>query len=173
MNENNKLSLLKLIDLDWKCSKGNIKSHIFVTAFRLAYWCNAWRYKSTLLWILFVPYLILYRVFFEWGLGIELPHKTSVGHSFRIDHGYGLVINDQCKIGSNVILRHCTTIGNLGRSGKCPIIGNNVNVGSNVVIIGGVTIGDNCIIGAGTVVVKDVAANSVVVGNPARVIRSI
>ena len=39
-----------------------------------------------------------------------------------------------------------------------------------VIVIGGVTIGDNAIIGAGTVVVKDVPENAVVVGNPGRII---
>lgn len=50
-------------------------------------------------------------------------------------------------------------------------IGNNVWIGGKAVICPGVTIGDNCVIGAGAVVVKDVPANSVVAGNPAKVIR--
>lgn len=51
-------------------------------------------------------------------------------------------------------------------------IGNNVWIGGKAVICPGVTIGDNCVIGAGSVVVKDVPANTVVGGNPAKVIRS-
>lgn len=51
-------------------------------------------------------------------------------------------------------------------------IGNNVWIGGKAVICPGVTIGDNCVIGAGSVVVKDVPANSVVAGNPAKIIRS-
>ncbi len=46
-------------------------------------------------------------------------------------------------------------------------------MGANVVIIGGVNVGENSIIGAGSVVVKDIPSNSVVVGNPARVIRKL
>ena len=53
------------------------------------------------------------------------------------------------------------------------IIGNNVYIAANSTVIGGIEIGDNVIIGAGSVVTKDVPSNSVVVGNPARVIRSI
>ncbi|MBQ8019953.1 MAG: serine acetyltransferase, partial [Paludibacteraceae bacterium] len=54
-----------------------------------------------------------------------------------------------------------------------PTIGNNVSIGANATIIGDITIGDNVIIGAGAVVVKDVPQYSVVVGNPARVIKTL
>ena len=52
-------------------------------------------------------------------------------------------------------------------------IGNNCWIGQNVVILKGVTIGDNCIIGANSVVTRDVEANSVAAGNPARIIKKI
>ena len=50
-------------------------------------------------------------------------------------------------------------------------IGNNVWIGENVNILPGVFIGDNCIIGAGSVVTGYFLANSIIVGNPARVIK--
>lgn len=52
-------------------------------------------------------------------------------------------------------------------------IGKNVWIGSNSTILPGVTIGDNAIIGAGSVVTKDIPADMIAVGNPAKVIRSI
>ena len=52
-------------------------------------------------------------------------------------------------------------------------VGNNVWIGGNVVVLPGVTIGDNITIGAGSVVTKDIPSNSVAVGNPCRVIKSI
>ena len=52
-------------------------------------------------------------------------------------------------------------------------IGNDCWFGANVVVCPGVTIGDNCVIGAGSVVVKDIPANSFAAGNPCRVIRTI
>jgi serine acetyltransferase len=62
----------------------------------------------------------------------------------------------------------------IGRTKKgFPTIGNNVYIASNSTVIGDIKIGDNVIIGAGSVVVKDIPSNSVVVGNPARVIREI
>lgn len=63
----------------------------------------------------------------------------------------------------------CTTIGNTPKGGAT--IGDNVHLGANVTIIGPVHIGDNVTIGAGTVVVKDIPDNSVVVGNPQRIVR--
>lgn len=62
----------------------------------------------------------------------------------------------------------------IGRRGqKFPVIGDNVYIAANATVIGDVHIGNNVIIGAGSVVVKDIPDNSVVVGNPARIIRMI
>lgn len=52
-------------------------------------------------------------------------------------------------------------------------IGSNVWLGGGVIVLAGVTIGDNAVIGAGSVVVRDIPANVVAVGNPARVIRQL
>lgn len=63
--------------------------------------------------------------------------------------------------------------GEIIGSNKKVIIGNNVFIGTNTVILRGVSIGNNCVIGAGSVVTKDVPDNTVVAGNPAKVIMSI
>lgn len=57
--------------------------------------------------------------------------------------------------------------------GKPITIGDNCWLASNVVVIGGVTIGEGCVIGAGSVVTKDIPANSLAAGNPCKVIRPI
>ncbi|KAB8287971.1 acetyltransferase [Bifidobacterium ramosum] len=57
--------------------------------------------------------------------------------------------------------------------GKPIVIGSNCWFGGNVTVVGDVTIGDGCVIGAGAVVTHDIPANSVAVGVPARVIRTI
>ena len=58
--------------------------------------------------------------------------------------------------------------------GALPItVDNNVWIGGGVIILGGVTIGENAVIGAGSVVTKDVPENTIVAGNPARIIRTI
>ena len=53
------------------------------------------------------------------------------------------------------------------------LIGKNVWIGDRVTILGGVTVGDNVIIGAGTVVTKDVPANCVAVGTPAKIVKEL
>lgn len=52
-------------------------------------------------------------------------------------------------------------------------VGNNVWIGANVSVLPGVAIGDNCVIGAGSVVNRDIPADSLAVGNPCRVIRKL
>ncbi len=121
-----------------------------------------------------LPYLVFYRITVEWVWGIEIPWNLEMGENARLYHGQALVINDNSKIGSNATLRQSTTIGAKefpdGRI-VAPRIGNNVEIGSNVVILGDVTVGDNATIGAGSVVVTNVPEGTVVVGNPAKVIR--
>lgn len=159
---------------DWSANRKNAKARIVLLAFRMASLFN--NVDRPLRYIGY-PYLIFYRVFFEWILGIELPWKLSAGPGLRLFHGQALVVNDRVIIGRNCILRHATTIG-VGKTsdnfdGAAPVIGDNVDIGSNVVIVGGVHIGNNAVIGAGTVVVKDVPAGAVVVGNPAKIIRNV
>lgn len=52
-------------------------------------------------------------------------------------------------------------------------IGNNVSFGQNVMVLKGVTIGDNCFIGAGSIVTKDIVANSIAVGAPCKVVMTV
>ncbi len=92
------------------------------------------------------------------------------------DHG-GVTIGDGCQIGHNVVfatLNHGLAPENRSYTYPAPILlGKNVWVGSNATILQGVTIGDNAVIAAGAVVTKDVAANTVVGGVPARFIKRI
>lgn len=100
---------------------------------------------------------------------IDIPYIVELGGGVKIDHTLGIVINGFSKIGDGFIIKQNSSIVHNGK-GK-PTIGNNVWVGPNCVIVGGVTIGNNAVIGAGSIVVKDVPPDSIVVGNPGRVIR--
>lgn len=156
---------------DWKANSKNSKGQIVLVLYRFA--SLACRHKF--IFILFIPYLILYRLLVEWILGIELPYKVKIGKRLKLYHGQSLVVNKGVVLGNNCTLRHSTTIGNKtnldGTYTKCPLIGDNVEIGANVCIIGDVNIGNNVKIGAGSVVVKSIPDNCIVVGNPARIIK--
>ncbi len=155
---------------DWRANAGNPKGRLVMLLFRLAHLLRC----NVITFILFIWYFLIYRVMVEWFLGIELPWKTRIGPGFRLDHGQALVINDGTVFGAGCTVRNSTTIGNKrlkdGTYTRAPIFGDRVDIGANAVIIGPITIGHDVAIGAGAVVVKDVPPNSVVVGNPARVI---
>lgn len=97
------------------------------------------------------------------------PYLISIGDHVRLSSNVQFVTHD----GSLWVLRELShDLQNIDKFGEIKI-GNNVNIGWNTVIMPGVKIGDNCIIGLGSIVTRDIPANSVAVGSPARVIRTI
>ncbi len=103
--------------------------------------------------------------------GIEIHPGAKIGKSLFIDHGMGVVIGETAIIGDNVLLYQGVTLGGTGlvKGKRHPTVGNNVVIGAGAKILGNITIGDNAYIGANAVVIKDVPANSTVVGVPGRI----
>ena len=103
--------------------------------------------------------------------GIEIHPAAKLGPGLFIDHGMGIVIGETAEVGENVTLLQGVTLGgtSLKREKRHPTLGNNVVVGAGAKILGGFKIGDNSRIGAGSVVVREVPPNAVVVGVPGRV----
>ena len=117
------------------------------------------------------------------------PFTTDCGRNIHL--GKGVFINSGCRfqdqggiyIGDGSLIGHNTVIATLNhnfapekRHNLIPspvYIGKNVWICANVTIIPGITIGDNAIVGAGSVVTKDVPANTIVAGNPAKAIKTI
>ena len=140
--------------------------------------------------------------------GVEIGHRFECGHAIIIrEHSR---IGDDVSIGSQSIIEHHVTVGNLVRlhsgvfipeysvlesgcwigprvvftNAKHPLsegvkarligprIGQHAIIGANATLLPGITIGERAIVGAGAVVVADVAPDAVVVGNPARTVKT-
>lgn len=94
------------------------------------------------------------------------------GGGIYFEHAYSSILEVN-HIGKGCMIRQLTTFGvkSADRHDERPWIGDNVDFGANVTCIGNIHIGDNAVIAAGAVVVKDVPANAVVAGNPAKIIK--
>ena len=120
----------------------------------------------------------VFRVFWKFCLhvckiitAIQIPPATKIGYGLRILHFGNIVINPAAVIGNNFNVAQGVLIG--GSDGKkkgFPNIGNNCCALANSIIIGGVKIGNNVLIAPGAFVNFDVPDNSIVIGNPGKII---
>lgn len=113
----------------------------------------------------------------DFGKNITLGKNVFINACCHFqDHG-GITLGDNCQIGHNVVfatLNHYLDPQKRALTFPAPIrLGKNVWIGSNATILQGVTIGDNSVVAAGAVVTKDVPANTIVGGVPAKYIRAI
>ncbi|MEG0314045.1 MAG: serine O-acetyltransferase [Erysipelotrichaceae bacterium] len=102
--------------------------------------------------------------------GIEIHPGAVIGKGLVIDHGMGVVIGETAIVKDNVLIYHGVTLGGNGKEHvkRHPTVGNNVMIGCGAKILGNIEIGDNTQIGANAVVTKSTAANSTVIGIPAK-----
>ena len=101
---------------------------------------------------------------------LGLGYKTDIGAFTYINAKNSVIIEDYVQIGSHCSIYSVSTIDN--KEGEV-ILKKNCRIGSHSVIMPGVTIGENSIIGAFSFVNKDIPANAIAVGVPAKVIRRI
>jgi len=103
--------------------------------------------------------------------GIEIHPGARIGRRFFIDHGAGVVIGETTDIGDDVLLYQGVVLGgvSLKKEKRHPTIGNHVLVGAGTIVLGPIHIGAGTRIGAASLVVKDVPANAIAVGVPARI----
>jgi UDP-2-acetamido-3-amino-2,3-dideoxy-glucuronate N-acetyltransferase len=121
------------------------------------------------------------------GTFVEIQTGVTVGSRVKISsHSFlceGVTIEDDVFIGHGVVFtndkypRATTPEGALQTADDWTIspilVKHGASIGSNATILCGVTIGEKAIVGAGSVVTKDVPAHTIVVGNPARVLRTL
>ncbi|MFJ8616869.1 sugar O-acetyltransferase [Streptomyces clavifer] len=115
----------------------------------------------------------------DYGSNITIGPRTFVNYNLTALDVATITIGEDCQIGPNVqLLTPTHPLEPQPRRDKLeaarPItIGDNVWLGGGVIVCPGVTIGDNTVIGAGAVVTKDIPADVVAVGNPARPVRAL
>ncbi|MCL7745621.1 sugar O-acetyltransferase [Halalkalibacter alkaliphilus] len=120
----------------------------------------------------------------EHNFHCDLGYNIHVGNDFYAGYNCTILdmaevrIGDNCMLGPNGgIYTAGHSLESTGRNNSgfaIPIkIGNDVWIGGSCVILAGVDIGENSVVAAGSVVTKDVPANVVVAGNPAKILRSL
>ncbi|MGN0085932.1 MAG: sugar O-acetyltransferase [Alloprevotella sp.] len=115
----------------------------------------------------------------DYGKHIRVGKRFFANFAWTVLDEADVTIGNDCFIGPNVsIYTACHSTNPEERNTRMewarPVtIGHNCWIGGSVTILPGVTIGDNVTIGAGSVVVNDIPANSVAVGNPAKVVRTL
>jgi UDP-2-acetamido-3-amino-2,3-dideoxy-glucuronate N-acetyltransferase len=120
------------------------------------------------------------------GAFVEIQKGSTIGKNCKISsHTFiceGVHIQDNCFIGHGVMFTNDLFPKAVNEDGSMQgdadwktletIVKKGASIGSNATILCGITIGENALIGAGSVVTKDVPANTIVAGNPARIIKS-
>ena len=128
---------------------------------------------SNRLWRMDLPLMPrLISQFGRWITGIEIHPGARIGKGVFIDHGMGVVIGETAVVGDNCLLYQGVTLGGTGKihGKRHPTLEDNVVVGAGAKVLGAITVGANTRIGAGSVLLRNVDADSTVVGIPGRVI---
>ena len=121
------------------------------------------------------------------GAFVEIQKNATIGRNCKISsHTFiceGVTVEDNVFVGHGVVFindsypRATTANGGMQTEAdwkvETTVVKKGASIGSGATILSKVTIGENAIVGAGSVVTKDVPANSIVAGNPARILRSV
>ena len=113
----------------------------------------------------------------DFGKNITVGNRVFINADCKFQDQGGIYIDDGALIGHGVVLatlNHDLDPAKRQQLHPAPIhIGKRVWIGANATILAGVTVGDNAVIAAGAVVTKDVPADTIVGGVPAKVIKTI
>ncbi|RVU86096.1 serine O-acetyltransferase [Leucothrix sargassi] len=104
--------------------------------------------------------------------GVDIHPASRIGKGVMFDHATGIVVGETAVIGDNVSIMQQVTLGGTGNEtgDRHPKIGADVLIGTGATILGNIKVGRGAKVGAGSVVLKDVAPHTTVVGVPSKVI---
>lgn len=143
-----------------RCSRKNLKEKLGVLHYKIG------RYGH-------ISQNIFYALFYYHSLSVLISCRMYVAMAARqktvFPHPVGIVLAGNTRLGRDCTIYQNVTIG--GKDNQYPVLGDRCIIYPNSCIIGHVTIGENAVIGAGSVVLEDVPANSIVAGNPARILQ--
>jgi serine O-acetyltransferase len=107
--------------------------------------------------------------------GFEISTEAQIGEGFYLSDHCGPVIIGPSKIGKHCNIAHSVTIGRTYKDGETgfPTIGDRVWIGTGSVLVGKITIGSNVMIAPNSFLNQDVPDHSLVMGNPAKIIRKL
>ncbi len=114
--------------------------------------------------------LTKYHWLVQYVANLKLGKKTDIGAFCYINAKNGVIIEDEVQIGSHCSIYSISTIDE--KEGRV-ILKKNCRIGSHCVIMPGIAVGENSIVGAFSFVNKDIPANVVAFGIPARVVRKL
>lgn len=127
------------------------------------------RYKSAHFWGILFKFILRH---YSYKYGFQIGGE--IGPGFYIGHFGTVIVSVNSSIGSNCNISPGVTIGATRRGEKkgAPKIGNLVWIGTNAIIVGNITVGNNVLIAPGAYVNFNVPDNSIVLGNPGKIIPS-
>lgn len=127
---------------------------------------RAWKQNKLLKFIAVIPWIIYRHEEFKYG--VHISSNIEIEQGLLVVHGDGVYINTE-HIGKNFTVFQNVTVGI--SKGSVPIIEDDVTIMPNAIVYGGVRLSKGCTVGANSVVNKDVAPYTTVVGAPAKMIK--
>ena len=136
--------------------------------FRFMFFHRIYNVSNNLILKTFVKIFLRYYCY---KFGFQIPAKVKIGRGVFFGHFGTVVVNENAEIGEFCNINHNVTIGRQNRGFRkgSPKIGNKVWIGTGSVIVGNIIINDNVLIAPNSYVNFDVPSNSLVMGNPAKI----
>ena len=166
------IDLIKVDMLRYKneITGNSLFSALFIPGFRYTYILRkcAFYKRDSFLGIMYRFLLHFYSVKY----GYQINPSTRIGKGLYIGHRGHIIINSKAIIGNFCNIAPGVTIGQANRGNKkgVPVLGDKVWIGTNAVLVGNITIGNDVLIAPNSFLNQDVPSNSIVIGNPAKII---